>query len=451
MTRTVGPRILTGLVLGLLLAVAAQAVEDRQELENSLFSDSAGTTPPAAAAEPATTSASILDLKPDAKSVGFSGQITSAIVDLVSNTLDANFLYTYTVADVFLDARLPQNAKVFADLEATYLAQNQLTLVALQELFFDFNLAQSVYFRTGKQVLQWGRCYLWNPTDLINIERPHFIRKIGTREGAYGLKTHVPFGAGLNLYSFIDTGSVPDAEHTAGALKVEYLLGNLEMALSGWGKKGHLPVWGLDFSTRLFGIDTLGEVALSEGPTQARARVEQGQLVLAAAEPAWAPRAALDFSRSFTVGNFKDQLTVMLEGYYDRAGYDTNVLADTTEYPFAQPVTTLGPNGPVVVNRGTQKDFINLQNLYRANYFSRSYVALFITFGRFLLTDMTLNVNYIRNLVDDSGLVSAGVTYTALNSFTFGLLADAITGGPDREYSFSGEKFDLQATFGISF
>ena len=177
-------------------------------------------------------------MTPDSKTVGFSGEITSAAVDLVSNTRDANYLYTLTVADFYLDARLPRQAKVFADVETTYLSQGQTTSVALQELFLDFNLDQFAYFRAGKQVLQWGRCYLWNPTDLVNVELPHFIRKLGTREGAYGLKMHIPFGTVLNIYDFLDTGTAEDAGAVANAVKVEYLLGNFEVAASGWGKKG---------------------------------------------------------------------------------------------------------------------------------------------------------------------------------------------------------------------
>jgi hypothetical protein len=419
------------------------AAEDRREWEESLFNDAAGSTADAAAALPAPE----LLAPPEPKTVGFSGTVTSAIVNQVSNTQAANALYTFTVAEVFLDARLPQNAKVFADLEAIYLSQNQVTQVALQELFFDFNLFQSVYFRTGKQVLQWGRCYLWNPTDLINVERPHFVPKIGTREGAYGLKMHLPFGTRANLYGFVDTGAALDAEHTAGAFKAEILLWNFEAAFSGWGKKGFYPVWGLDFSTRIVGIDTMGEISLSRGDHQARARIEDGRLTVATGEESWAPRASLDLSRSFTVGDFKDRLTVMVEGYYDRAGYTDNVLADPAQYDFA-PETF---DGPTPVTRGTQKDFITFNHLYQPNYFSRAYVALFTTFNRFLLTDMTLSGNAILNLVDSSGLLSLGVNYSALNSFTAGLLANFDLGAPDREYTFSGEKLNLQLTFGISF
>lgn len=419
---------------------AAQA-EDRQGLEDALFADGGGTT---AAAE-ATPSA--LALVPEGKSVGFSGEITSAAVDLVSNSRDANSLYTYTVANIYLDARLPRQAKVFADVEAMYLSQSKITSVALQELFLDFNLAQSAYFRAGKQVLQWGRCYLWNPTDLINVERPHFVRKIGTREGAYGLKMHIPFGTVLNIYDFLDTGTAQDADAVANALKVEYLLGNFEIAVSGWGKKGRRPVWGLDFSTRVFGIDTVGEVSVSQGAGQARVRVEDGLLTSGADDQAWYPRASLDFSRSFTVGDFKDRLTLTAEGYYDRSGYDKNILADGTVYDFALPVTA----GPAVMARGTIKDFIHLQQLYQPNYFSRGYVAVFAAFNRFLLADAALTLNWIQNLVDNSNIVSLGVTYTELNGFTLGLLGNAYLGTTNSEYTSLGEKYDLQMTFGIAF
>jgi hypothetical protein len=415
--------------------------EDRSALEDSLFADGGGTTASAASAPPA------MILTPEPKSVGFSGEITSAVVDLVSNTVNANYLYTYTVADIYLDARLPRQAKVFADVEATYLSQGQTTSVALQELFLDFNLAQTAYFRAGKQTLQWGRCYLWNPTDLINVERPHFVRKIGTREGAYGLKLHVPFGTVVNIYDFLDTGAASEAGAVANALKLEALLGNFEVAVSGWGKKGHRPVWGLDFSTRLFGVDTLGEVAASQGSNQTRAQVVDGELVTAADDEVWYPRASLDFSRSFTVGDWKDRLTVMAEGYYNQAGYDRNVLADGTVYTFAPPAGA----GPAAVAHGTQKEFIFLKQLFQPNYFSRGYVALFTTFNRFLLADAVLNLNWIQNLVDNSNIVSLGVTYTELNGFTLGLLANGYLGTPNSEYTAAGEKYDLQMTFGIAF
>lgn len=420
------------------LAARAGAAEDRQALENSLFQAEAESNSAAAAIPEGMLAA------PETKSIGFSGEITVAAVESVSNSLPANFLYTYTVSNIFLDARLPRMAKVFANLEATYLSQNQLTAVALRELFMDFNLGREVYFRAGKQVLQWGRCVLWNPTDLINVERPRFVRKIGYREGAYGLKVHVPSGAGLNVYGFVDTGSAPEGEEVASAVKTEFLLGNFELALSAWGKKGFCPVWGADFSTRLLGVDTVGEASVTRGENRARIQAVAGRLEPVARSEVWLPRASLDFSRSFTVGDFKDRLTLMVEGYYDRSGYADNVLDDPTVYDYAAPA-------PAGATRGTFKDFLRLTNLYDANYFSRGYVALFATFNRFLLADLNANVNCIQNLADNTGLISLGLTYSELNGFTLGGLANFSVGGPEGEYRFSGEKYNLQLTAGISF
>jgi hypothetical protein len=422
-------------------ALQSDAAENRQAMEAAMFSDSAENSSTVDAPLPMAIPTE------EPKSIGFSGQITSAFIEQVSNTISAYPLYTFTVGDIYMDARLAQQAKVFLSLEATYLSQTQITDVALKELFFDFNVDHAVYFRTGKQVLQWGRCYLWNPTDLINIERVTFIRKIGEREGAYGLKTHIPFGTSMNIYSFLSTGLVNDIQDVAGSFKVEYLLGNFEMALSAWGKRGYLPVWGYDFSTRIFGIDTVGEVTISRGDPVKRAILQGDVLTVGRLEGEWYPKASLDFSRSFTPGNFKDQLTVMVEGYYDRAGYTQHVFADPTQYMYATPVF----NGNTITSQGTAKDFILGNNLYHQNYFAEGYVAMFITWNRFLVTDMILNLNYIQNINDACGILSTGVTYTTLHSLALGALLNYNVGPADREYTFRGEKYNLQLTVGIAF
>jgi len=437
------------LMAGILLAVSGWAADDRSQMEESFFQD------PDSMVEAAPAQPTGAEMKPDAKTVGFSGEITSALADAFSRSLNADSLYAFTVCNIFLDARLPRDAKVFANVEGAFYSQNQLTAVALRELFLDFNFSRAVYFRAGKQVLQWGRCYLWNPTDLINIEKPRFIRKIGYREGAYGVKFHVPSGTGFNLYGFADTGSALAAEDAAGALKVEFLVGNFEMAFSGWGKKGYHPVWGYDFSTRMAGIDILGEASVSRGENHAKMQLDgDNQLTLAQDREAWVPRACLDISRSFRVGDFENRLTIVAEAFYNGSGYRDNVFADPAEYTFA-PGSTMaapgGPGAPAVIQRGTKRDFFALNNLHEFNYHSPWYAAVFGTFNRFILTDMSLNCNYVRNISDQSGILSLGVNYSELNGFTAGLLASAYLGEADREYTYAGQKYDVQLTVGFTF
>ncbi|MBI4396109.1 MAG: hypothetical protein HY548_03370 [Elusimicrobia bacterium] len=385
------------------------------------------------------------------KSLAFSGELLSAMEDTAVRTSTAGALHSFIVGNAFIDARLKNGVKGFANLEATYDSRASSTTHALREIFFDFNIKRRVYFRTGKQVLQWGRCALWNPTDLVNVERKPFIRKIGYREGAYGLKLHVPFGTAYNVYGFLDTGNAPASEDLGGALKFELLAGGTEMAFSGWAKKSADPVLGYDLSTRAGDIDIVGELSVSKGGNIRKLSLNQG--VLAGGEnKGWAPRAAVNLSKGFRLGNYNDRLNVSSEFFYNRAGYKNDVFNDPAAYPFATPLVFRDATGALITQAaGTKKDFLLGNSLYNMNSFSRAYGALFVTVGRFLTSDMTLNMNYVRNFNDGTGIVSTGITYRNLSDFTAGFLANVFVGPKNGEYTFSNVKHNLQLTAGIAF
>jgi hypothetical protein len=101
----------------------------------------------------------------------------------------------------------------------------------------DFNLKNKIYFRTGKQVLQWGRCYLWNPTDFVNIDKQTFLTRIGYREGTNGIKLHIPFGTKYNFYNFLNFTDAQEFGDQSLASKFEFLIENTEMAFSVFTKK----------------------------------------------------------------------------------------------------------------------------------------------------------------------------------------------------------------------
>lgn len=421
----------------LLLVLATIAAADESVQENELFSN-----PDVVISEPAANTAPV----EEKKSIGFSGEITSAVADIINRTPPKDSLYSYIVGNIFLDVRMKQGLKAFANMETTYLSQSKTTDVALRELFFDFNIAHRVYFRTGKQVLQWGRCYFWNPTDLINVERKRFIQKIGYREGAYGLKMHIPLGTKMNIYSFFDTGNAPEAKDSGGALKFEFLTGGTEMAFSGWVKGGYIPVFGYDFSTRIKDFDVVGELSMARGNNNRIMREDQGVLSIERQDHDLTTRASIGATQRYRLGNFNDRVAVTGELYYNQRGYIENIFADTTEYVFNPSTGTMG-----APTSGTKKDFLLGHNLYDQHSFSRYYAALFTSGSRFILTDMVLQLNYIRNLSDSSGIISTGVNYTNINDFSVGFLANYYLGKPNREYTFPGQKTSFQLTFGITF
>lgn len=415
--------------------------------ENELFSS------PEMMLETSAVNNNIAENDKEKKSMGVSGQIISAASftgsrDWINYGRDSsNGFVSYILGDIFLDARLKRGVKGFLSAETLHNASLNQTDFALKELFLDFNIRDKIYFRTGKQVLQWGRCYLWNPSDLINVEKKTFVQKIGSREGTYGLKIHVPFGTALNLYGFADTGNVLNVDGLGAAGKVEFLLSKTEMAFAAWAKKGYEPVYSYDLSSRLFGIDISGEAAFSYGDNDRRLKLINGTLTKERIRNEWIPRMSMGFGRAFDFMEINDRISAVAEFYYNRAGYDENIFADKKSYLFDTPVF----GGPVPKTNGLKSEYLYLNNLYSVNGMSKYYAALFISMNRFIITDMTLTVNAINNLADGSFILTTGVSYTDLNDLTLGLNIYSYLGNENGEYTAAGNALTFQLTAGIVF
>ena len=93
-------------------------------------------------------------------------------------------------------------------------------------MFVDFNFANNaIHFRAGKQVLQWGTGYFWNPTDLINVAHKSFTNLNALLDGVFGLRTDVTFSPSFHLYTFINLNGVKDLTNVAYAARTEFLAG----------------------------------------------------------------------------------------------------------------------------------------------------------------------------------------------------------------------------------
>lgn len=239
------------IVCGLFITGYAQ---DEFELdEDALFGDTSTIVESEAYIEPET----MVDERYQ-KSVSFTGDVTGSAGGNMKRKYFENASLSNTTfqSSIFgnfnLDVRLPQSVKSYIDAEAAYFAASDSLVVDLNELFLDWNIGYNVYFRAGKQVLQWGRGYFFNPVDLVNVEKTSFTDELSSREGAFGLKVHVPFKTKANLYAFLDMGKVPRADSMALALKTEFLVKSTEFAFSAWGKNNVDPVFGFDISTGMF-------------------------------------------------------------------------------------------------------------------------------------------------------------------------------------------------------
>jgi len=406
-----------------------------------------------------------LDNSMEKRSVGISGQINSAVLySKIDNPVSGGMsgsksLIPYILGDLYFDARFPGGYKGFGSFELKHDASvdeetsgEKQTTYSAKELFVDFNFNRYVYFRAGKQVLQWGQCYLWNPTDMINIEKKSFLNKLEAREGTDGLKMHIPFGTVINIYGFANVNQTDQGKDVAGAGKFEFLIKGTEMAFSFWDKKTYNPVYGYDFSTRILGIDVKGEASYSHGSNIKKVVVENGTTLTAKSDDEKdIYKASINFGRDFDFGEKANNLNISLEMFYNGDGYSKNPAEDNNTYNFDKPVVVKLNGITYSIPVGTRKTYLLGHGLYDPNYLSKYYAALFITVKEFIISELSFKLNGISNIQQKSYIVSSGLSYTNINNFTSGITVDGYLGDKNGEYRVKGVNYDIQVNAGIIF
>lgn len=425
-----------------------------------------------------------ISLDNDAKTVTFTGElqaVSTYSIDrdylLEDGDFDDNEFENYLTANFLLDVRLKKNIKGFANIQVDYYpnAYEETSTVSLgstevdattevntdyslKEIFVDVNNDRKVYYRIGKQVLQWGRGYLWNPTDLINIDKKSFLDDdTDDRDGVYGLKAHIPDGAEKNYYVFIDSTDADNIDEFGGAVKYEFLVENTEMAVSAWAKKGYNAVLGYDVSKRLNDIDFIGEISLSDGANQTKFKVVDGTLV-EYEESGIIPQVTVGFTKTFDYKDENDKVSFTGEFFYNHGGYEENIFADDTEYVTDISVETITTESDGTLTLETIDNYemtiaeaLVYKDYYETNMLSKYYAAFFTSINEFTREELTLNINWIGNLNDHSSILSTGISYADINDLSMSLILNSYLGPDDAEYTTAGLGAYIEFVLGISF
>jgi len=432
---------------GILLAADRICLaEDDPFVENNPFAEEDFFSDDDFLVEEATVVSTDVGAELNTKRVEVTGQAASAMTYSLYSSSNNWFgrdqeehgLENLLTADFFVDIRLKDGIKSFLDFGVDYYPAGkdesslapgdetesssslQNTDFRLKEFFIDTNWEKRVYFRTGKQVLKWGRSYFWNPTDLINIEKKDFSDLEKTREGTYGTKIHLPFGAAKNIYAFVGMDNAKAVHDLSFAGKYEFLVGGTEMAFSVWIKKDAEPVYGFDISGRLFDLDLRGEMSLSTGQ-----RLDPENLGGLMEEEEWIPQISAGFTKYFNHGEINDRISVTGEFYYNHAGYDENIFE---RYKAAS----------------SEEKYFFMKDNYEPYMMSRYYLAFFTSISKFIRSDFTLNLNGIMNLVDNSAVLSTGLSYSpALTDLTVDFTVNGNFGEKYSETTFLGQQLSV--------
>lgn len=408
----------------------------------------------------------------DRESVSLSGELsatgsyglTREFVEGLTG-IDDNSMNYYLTGDFLLDVRLRKGFRAFLDLNIGYsnigmsvihqynlmnpvfaygdlvdpdnktippgslflLSEDQDMLIGIKELFVDLNIANTVYFRIGKQVLQWGRGYLWNPTDLVNIERRSFMDMDALRDGVFGMRLDFIFCRNFQIYTFFQFQGAESVTDIAMAGKLEFLIGSVEMGLSAWYQDQKLPVFGFDISAPLFlDIDFRGELALSWGDN--RDKMDAAGNVYSVRDQL-VPKFSVGLSRGFTIDSVDNKLVLNGEFYYNHTGYDVNMFE--------------------VLDATHRAAF--LAGYYESGNYGRFYGALFVTINEFFIDEMAFTLSGIGNFSDLSFTAMADLSYAPVSNFTISFRLMACLGQNLREYTISLDPEDPLAAPGNNF
>ena len=144
----------------------------------------------------------------------------------------------------------------------------------LKELFTDFSIKDTVFFRFGIHTVTWGAGYFFSPvSDMINTSSIDSENPEKQVDGALNLRTQIVFPGSQNCLWFYVIPSTKFegqtaetyARDTAFAGKADILIGNWELGVGGFIKYQNAPKVMLTATGSLKKVSFFGELVYSYG------------------------------------------------------------------------------------------------------------------------------------------------------------------------------------------
>ena len=336
-------------------------------------------------------------------------------------------------ATVYLDARPSTDLRIFMKGKASYPFTNTTAVLtpdaqtdgsntlsidnlnaSIFELYTDINLNQQLFFRFGKQAVNWGVGYFWSPADFISLVPIDLEEPENEREGPVAVKATLPLGLhGIEAYVIADE-TVRKLEDLGYAARGSFYFDFGDIGLEtqiGLGYQKDRPFRIMtSFRLPLRGINIFLEGRVSFG--------RQGGKILSAGEVQQEDTTAY-FSGTtgfnLNVPNIFESIldfTFIGQYYFQGEGYDdANLL------------------GPAFIS-------VRLGDLHPSTLenFGKHYTALRLGINELFLKDLDISSLWQANWSDLSGLVISSLSYEFFDGFTLGFAVINGYGGDSSEY-----------------
>lgn len=333
-------------------------------------------------------------------------------------------------AKLFLDARPTETFRAFGKLDLSYPFTNQEAtrsfdqVFHVTELFSDFQLNDTVFFRAGKQTIHWGVGRFFSPADLLNITEIDPEDPEAELEGPVALKVQAPIGS-HNLYLYVLFEDAADAWDMAVAPRVELVIGSSEIGLGAYYRGGDAPAAMATLTTTLGDFDVFAEGILSYGSNRTFVVEDPVALPFGVATRTYDdvlyPSATAGARYRYADDRSRFDVTVSAQYLYNGQGYkDAGLLA-------SQPA---GVSALLASGELSKSDLVQR---------GRHYGALSTVWTEMFGSDLTLSSLWLANLSDGSGMVSPSIRWSFSDELRLSLKVSLLYGDAGAEYSPRGE------------
>jgi hypothetical protein len=299
-------------------------------------------------------------------------------------------------------------------------------------MFGDFNIGEILFFRAGKQTINWGVGRYFSPANLLNLTEIDPEDPDAELEGPLSVKMHLPVNS-LNLYLYTVVPEViEDPSDLILAPKAEFLLGSTELGVGAYYRYDQAPSAMLTFTTTIGDVDLFGEGVVQYGSDKTFVVEENGVYSLETYDDKFFFKATLGASYLWSHDESDFSISASGQYYYNGEGYD-------------DPTILTNGMGAIFVASSIASEDLAINDLMES---SQHYGAANITVTP--VEDLSFGVFWLGNFNDLSGMVTPSISWQATDYISLGFSLPWKYGDAGDEYTPDGDNlsFALEVSLG---
>jgi len=340
-------------------------------------------------------------------------------------------------ATLFIDARPDEDTRVFAKADITspfYTTPNTSKdiqdgrgfedIVTITELFTDFNWDNQVFFRAGKQTVNWGVGNFFSPADLLSLSRIDPEAPDAELDGPIALKINYP--SHLNNYYLYTVVSeeVTSFTDTAIAPMVELVFGNSEIILGAFYQYDKAPAAMTTITSAIGDVSVYGEGYISYGSDKIFV-VDDGGITTTTYDDEVFLKGTVGASYSWSDDLSNYNLSFSGQYYYNGEGYENQDFVNVNITPEISGLGLFDASDPSTISTFLMDSGIH-------------YGAASANWREMWGSDFSLSIFFIENFSSFSGMIKPAISWGGLDNIDLSLSLSRMFGDVGEEYAIAG-------------